>query len=61
MPRGRGRRRRQDKLRSGASGLGGLPGSTTATTSCEKVGRRPPADVQQEAYIERRQRVDEPE
>ncbi|VDI02982.1 Hypothetical predicted protein [Mytilus galloprovincialis] len=62
MPRGRGRRRRQDQVRSPKLRVRRAPREVQQPQPVVRnVGRRPPADVEQEAYIERRLRVDEPE
>ncbi|CAG2239977.1 unnamed protein product [Mytilus edulis] len=62
MPRGRGRRRRQDQVRGPELRVRRAPREVQQPQPVVRnVGRRPPADVEQEAYIERRLRVDEPE
>ncbi|VDI68643.1 Hypothetical predicted protein [Mytilus galloprovincialis] len=62
MPRGRGRCRRQDQVRGPEPRVRRAPWDVQQPQPVVRnVGRRPPADVEQEAYIERRLRVNEPE
>ncbi|CAG2231534.1 unnamed protein product [Mytilus edulis] len=62
MPRGRGRRRRQDQVRGPELRVRRARSEVEHTqTVFRNVRMRPHVDVEQEAYIERRLRVDEPE
>ncbi|VDI63440.1 Hypothetical predicted protein [Mytilus galloprovincialis] len=62
MQRGRGISRRQDQVRGPESRVRRAPREVQQPQPVVRnVGRRPLADVEQEAYIERRLRVNEPE